>query len=547
MEDTRIQLLADIMSWAEAPNTPLVFWLNGLAGTGKSTVARTTCDRLASKGLLGASFFISRQVAYRRHAACVIRTIAYQLARQHHAFAKALSAILRDSPDLAASGGLQRLVTELLVKPANVLPADAGLLIVIDAMDECTTDSNGRPGGDMLPLLLRGLFQLSRRVKILLTSRAEPEIDRMFSEASSSSQHTVMQLHNLDGALVRSDIRTYLTRSFASITTARPHLALHNWPSQEDIDMLVDLADVLFVFAATVVRFVDTPRQNPRTRLDVMLARREGSFASPYRSLDQVYLQVLRMSIASEHKEENVLSQTLKAVVGFIIVAQAPLPIEVHAIFLDTEPDDARCMVQSLSALLLSTNDEPVRIFHPSFPDFITTPRRCNDPRFLVALDHHHLRLARACLRLLNRYLRHNIADLDHPDVANSDVEDLDDRLLRSIRRETNDKGLSPFQALLYAARHWTTHVASASEMDSELLVALSDFCHDHLLHWLELLSLIRSLGHGTQSNLLTVISWTTVRSFYMSVFPADRFASHMPTTSGFPGLALCFATLCMS
>jgi hypothetical protein len=523
MEDTRIQLLADIMSWAEAPDTPVVFWLNGLAGTGKSTIARTICDRLASKGLLGASFFISRQVADRRHAACVIRTIAYQLARQHHAFAKALSAILRDSPDLAASGALQRLVTELLVKPANVLPTDAGLVIVIDAMDECTTDSHDRPGGELLPLLLRGLFQPSRRVKILLTSRAEPEIDRMFSETSSSSQHTVMQLHNLDGAVVRSDIRTYLTRSFATITTARPHLALHNWPSQEDIGMLVDLADVLFLFAANAVRFVDTPRHNPRTRLDVMLARREVSFASPYCSLDQVYLQVLRKSIASKHKEEEkLLSQTLKAVVGSIIAAQQPLHIEVHAILMDTHPDNARSMVRSLSALLLSTNNEPVRTFHPSFSDFITTARRCDDKRFLVAVGQHHLRLARGCLTLLNRYLHHNIAGLDHPDVANLDVEDLDDRLLRSIRRETNNTELSLLQALQYAARHWTTHVTLASEMDSELLVALSDFCHDHLLHWLELLSLIRGLGHGTQSNLLSVIGWTAVRSFSMSVFPAD-------------------------
>jgi 2-phosphoglycerate kinase len=121
MEDTRVQLLADIMSWAESPASPVVFWLNGLAGTGKSTVARTMCERLAEKALLGASFFMSRQVDERRHAPSVLRTLAYQLAGHHSAFSAAISPTVQDSPELAYSEGLQKLVTELLVKPAGVL------------------------------------------------------------------------------------------------------------------------------------------------------------------------------------------------------------------------------------------------------------------------------------------------------------------------------------------------------------------------------------------------------------------------------------------
>jgi hypothetical protein len=524
MQNTREQVLADITAWAKVPDAPVVFWLNGLAGTGKSTIARTICERFATTDLLGASFFISRQVADRRHGPDILRTIAYQLARQQSSFADTILATLRESPDLTSSEGLPKLATGVLFKPAAFLPSNTRLLIVIDAMDECTEDKMGRPGGELLPLLLRGLMQLSGRIKLLLTSRAEPEIAQMFSLASLGSQHTVMRLHDLDGAVVRSDIRTYLSRSFADIVTARPSLALPHWPAEEDIDMLVDLADVLFVFAATVVRFVSTPRQNPRARLDIMLRHREGNDASPYHFLDQLYLQVLSTSVRSEqHEDEVTLCRKLRLVLGSIVAARHPLSVAVHAIFLDMEPDDVNLVVGSLSALLLSTSYEPVRIFHPSFPDFIVSPARCNDSRFLVSLDEHHLGLALSCLALLNRHLRYNIANLEDPDVANSRVKDLDGRLSQSIYHGGDCIQPSLPQALFYAAQSWTTHVVSSSGTYSEeLLDALSRFCHQHLFHWLELLSLTGSLTYSTQTDLHAVIRWTEVRCSSPILLPAN-------------------------
>jgi WD40 repeat protein len=529
MENTREQLLSDITSWVQAPAAPVVFWLNGLAGTGKSTIARTICDHFATTNQLGASFFMSRQVAERRHAPNVVRTIAYQLARQQSDFAEAISAKLRDSPDIASSEGLQKLATELLFQPAGVLSADAGLLVVIDALDECAEDSSGRPGGELLPLLLRGLLKLSGRVKLLLTSRAEPEIMRMFELASLGSQHNVVRLHDLDASVVRSDIRTYLVRSFADIASSSSDPGLLDWPSQADIDAVVNLTDVLFVFAVTVVRFVSTPKHSPRARLDILLARRDSKSVMPYYFLDQLYLQVLQSSVFSERQgDTEELCERLRNTVGVIIAAQQPLSVAVHTILLPSEVADVRYTVNSLSALLLDENSDPVRIFHPSFPDFITDSRRCDDPRFLVSPEEHHLRLASGCLTLLNQHLRYNLANLENPDVANSRVEDLEGRLLRGICHEpqTNDLRPSLLQALFYSARYWTTHVVSLSTIYSEeLLDALSRFCNEHLFHWLELLSLIRGLAYSTQSNLLAVISWFQVNQRFAGDARVSRIA----------------------
>jgi hypothetical protein len=532
MKDTRVQLLADIMLWAESPNAPVVLWLNGLAGTGKSTIARTLCDRLAKKDLLVASFFISGQ-ENRSQAPDVVRTIAYQIARNQRVVADEISQTLQGSPDLALSEGLRKLSDELLFKPARVLETDAGLLVVIDAMDECREDKDGRPGGDLLLLLLQGLQQLSRRVKLLITSRPESKIHRMFQLAGA--QYTVMELHDPDrDAVVRSDIRLYLDESFARIVERHYDLNLRNWPSLGDMDVLVDRAGVLFVFAATVVEFVGTLKQNPRERLDIVLARRDGNLGSPYRFLDQLYMQVLETSIRSEHKEdERLLCQILRTVLGSIVATRKHLTVAAHAVLLTMNCDNVRRMVESLSALLLCPQNRPVSAFHPSFPDFIVSSERCSDPRFLVSLKEHHLRLARGCLGLLNGHLRYNMANAVDPDVANSDIEDLRGRLIRAICQEGNHNKESLPEALFYAARYWTTHVVSSEEKGLELMDALTRFCDDHLFHWLELLSLIEGLGYSVQSSLLEVVLWLEVRCSSPSPVPAHRSSSASLEMSG--------------
>jgi WD40 repeat protein len=331
----------------------------------------------------------------------------------------------------------------------------------------------------------------------------------MFNAASLGSQQTVMQLHDLDAAVVRSDIRAYFNASFAKIAAARPELGLLNWPSEKDIDVLVDLTNVLFVFADTVVRFVSTPKYSPRSRLDILLARRESKSEMPYHWLDQLYIQVLQTSVRSDQKQfAEELCERLRNVVGIIIAAQQPLSISVHSILVNVDQAEVQLMVESLSSLLLSTDSEPVRIFHPSFPDFIVNPRRCNDPLFRVSLEEHHLRLARGCLAILNQHLRYNMANLNDPDLANSNVEDLEDRLVSGMCEKGDHAGQWLPQALFYAARYWTTHVVSSLTIYSEeLLDALSRFCAEHMFHWLELLSLIHGLAYSTQSNLLAVIS----------------------------------------
>jgi hypothetical protein len=499
---TRVALLDDLWSWVESPSRhPYVFWMNGLAGTGKSTLARSFCQRLEENGLLAASFFISRQQAERRDSSNIVRTIAHQIALRQRPFAQALCAELRERP-MSYPRSLQKLVTDLIIQPARAIDKARFLIFVVDALDESWADTRGRQGGELLPLLVRGVLQLSGRLRLFITSRAESAIQAMFHQLSATAQQAVVQLHDLDKTVVQADIRTYLINSFAEIRADRPGRELDDWPETHDIERLVHLSGALFVYAATVIRFVDNRRYSPRARLASMLdGLQTGGSASPYRLLDQLYLQVLRDVIQTDDDDDDeVLCERIRVVAGAIVLARDALSVDVLVDLTRLNSEDTLITVRSLSSLLLVVPGEPVRIFHPSFPDFITDASRCTDPRFCISPPASHSRLACNCLSLMNRNLRYNICDLEDPSVANSDQPNLRSRIHQHIS-----------EALDYACRSWTLHLTTSAASREDLSNELHEFCSKHLLHWLEVLSLTCSLSLVEQ-RLSAAIAWCEVR-----------------------------------
>jgi predicted alpha/beta-fold hydrolase len=102
LEHTRIDLLKDINRWVtdDDKDAPWMFVLQGLAGTGKSTIAHTVCKEMTECGWLGASFFFSRNVASCSNPFLLFTTIAYQLATRYPQFRTSLTNILRADLDI---------------------------------------------------------------------------------------------------------------------------------------------------------------------------------------------------------------------------------------------------------------------------------------------------------------------------------------------------------------------------------------------------------------------------------------------------------------
>ena len=100
LKGTRKDVLWQIECWAVDDRDQRVFWLNGLAGTGKSTISQTFAEMSFADGRLGASFFCSRDFEDRSNLNMIFPTIAFQLAYQYPNFRKELLQVLRISPDV---------------------------------------------------------------------------------------------------------------------------------------------------------------------------------------------------------------------------------------------------------------------------------------------------------------------------------------------------------------------------------------------------------------------------------------------------------------
>ncbi|ELU37280.1 adenylylsulfate kinase domain-containing protein [Rhizoctonia solani AG-1 IA] len=92
--NTRSSILLELNQWSVDRTKPNVFWMNGMAGTGKTTIAYTFAQSLKTRGTLGASFFCTRTSDECRDVGRIIPTIAHQLALYSPSFRSALLQVL---------------------------------------------------------------------------------------------------------------------------------------------------------------------------------------------------------------------------------------------------------------------------------------------------------------------------------------------------------------------------------------------------------------------------------------------------------------------
>jgi len=210
LRGTRKGVLQEIERWLTSELEQRIFWLNGLAGTGKSTIAQTFAETSFADGQLGASFFCSRDFEDRSNLQAIFPTLAFQLAYRYPPFRKELLPVLKANPD-AGRESLCSQMEKLIVGPlgATHIPT----LIIIDALDECKDE---QPASAILSILSRYVNELPT-VRFFITGRPEARIRTGFRLKSLLPVTEVFKLHEVKPEAVDSDIRLFFQTQLTNL------------------------------------------------------------------------------------------------------------------------------------------------------------------------------------------------------------------------------------------------------------------------------------------------------------------------------------------
>ncbi|VUC36749.1 unnamed protein product [Clonostachys rosea] len=493
--DTRTSLLSQIQDWTENPESHCIFWLNGIAGTGKSTISRTVATRLKQRGILGASFFFKRGERDRGNANLFIPTIASQLSLNNMQVKRYVAEAL-DHDSSISSKGLKEQFDKLISTPLDFsyrnLLSKPTIAIIVDALDECHGDDDIRL---IIHLFSQSDALKSVRFRIFITSR--PELPVRLGFKNVSGRYECVLLHEIPNQVIGRDIYVYLEHELARIRDKYNSDAFEddqlprNWPGEQEVRNLTTMAAPLFIVASTMCRFVaDDTYNDPLGQLK-KIKRNEIATHNELDGLHFSYLPVLdQFTAGASGTACRSLMEDFRVIVGSIVVIAEPLSAKHLSRLLNVSIPRISRVLRRLHSVLdvPSRTDLPVRAFHQSFRDFLLDRKKIRDfdrVPFWIKEEKMHRSIADRCLRLLigNGALRKNVCDVLHPGITRS-----------SIDQQTIDGALS--LDVQYACRYWVYHwVKSSRSVQTGGIIDL--FFRKHLLHWLETLGLLGRMAES--------------------------------------------------
>ncbi|PLB35837.1 NACHT and WD40 domain protein [Aspergillus candidus] len=486
---TRTELLRQITEWAMSSQGKCIYWLNGMAGTGKSTISRTVAKSLKEANLLGASFFFKRGEGSRGSATKLFPTIARQFALSFPQLIPGIQKAISDDPDFAAKS-LKEQFDKLLLQPLFDLGKSTRQLpttvIVIDALDECEVDNDIR----IILQLLPRLRELSTGpVRVFLTSRPDLPIKLGFSEIQHIDYQDLV-LHDIPEAVIAHDISLFLNSRLSNIRKQRSLPV--DWPSGTDVQALVTLSVPLFIFAATVCRVLEDPQWDPEESLTEILTHRGDRS-----QLDRTYLPVLNRVLNNQSERQKIqLIQEFREILGIIVVLESPLSVCSLSTLTGLSENLISRRLNSLHSVIRVPEKKtiPLRPFHLSFRDFLLDPESRDKTPLWVEENEVHKNLATKCISVCYK-LKRNICGLTSDGTLRSEI---DPQIVSSCLPSE----------LQYSCRFWAQHLMQSQDRNCLIQDAFI-FLQKHFLHWMEAMSVL-----GLVSGVVRIIDLLQTMAF---------------------------------
>ncbi|KAL4899381.1 hypothetical protein BDW74DRAFT_163568 [Aspergillus multicolor] len=517
LPQTRSDLLRQVRDWAVSKQGKCIYWLSGGAGTGKSTISRTIARQLDDEGLLAGSFFFKRGEEGQDNAKGLFSTLAQHLAITIPELGPEIQKALEVDPYISGKVPAEQF-RKLLLQP--LINLDLGhtvtLVAVIDALDECQSDTNYDDDHDikiLLRLLPRVQASKSVRLRFFLTSRPELPIRLGFQEVKDNLES--MDLHSIPTSEIAHDILIFLEYSLSRIRQNNDLPA--GWPGRDAINNLLTKTVPLFISAATLCRFIGTTYDPQDCLRDIL------DDNSIYVSeMARTYVPVLSQLLVDQNKwAASRLAQKFKDIIGPIIVLATPLSVNALSQLLGVKSsitsDNIKSLLKRLHSVLIVPDDLdlPVRLQHLSFRDFLVddiTKDAEESKKFWIDGEATHQRLTNQCLALMEERLKQNICMLSDDCLQRSDIDS-----------DSINGNLPP--ELRYACRYWTQHLMQCRDPANEIKKAIS-FLEVHFLHWMEVMSILGLISEVIEaiSRLQSAIRGAKHHNISEFLYDASRF-----------------------
>ncbi|KAF8182121.1 hypothetical protein K438DRAFT_1161410 [Mycena galopus ATCC 62051] len=392
--ETRTELLDDLYQWAtgNGSSQPML-WLHGPAGAGKSAVMQTLCQRLKEAGRLGGAFFFKRDHKTRGNAKVLFATLAYELALNNLELHPSISQTVERDPSVVGRD-MDVQLRHLIVEPSKSLGDSAVPVLLIDGLDECDTH---HAQVEILRMLGSIVQQHRTTFQFLIASRPEAYIRDIFEESFFDGIHDSL---NVEQSF--KDVETYLRDEFVRIHREHKHTmgAIQTpWPPADILEELVSKSSGYFVYASTVVKFVDDKYFRPIDRLAAVVDLSQTDLDAPFAALDQFYIHILSGVPAR-------FRSTLGDIFQYVTSLDTGRDLKPHEFdeLLGLKPGDADLILRGLHSVVdVTLIDVPrqhgISVHHASFKDFLKDPQRSSI--FHIKLEN-RMNVARAILKALS-------------------------------------------------------------------------------------------------------------------------------------------------
>ena len=269
MDGTREFLLKKLIGWAakepEQTEKSNTYWIYGLPGIGKTSLAHSICANLHEKGQLAGAFFCRKDDRNLSEPRNILPTLIHKLAIISPPFRRLVAARLRNDPNLTPGSMRHSLLLDLIRNLPR--PPKRTLVFVIDALDECG-DAFTRPG------ILSALTDAAAHapwLKIIITSRPEVDIHRVFDSLVASSHERYDLAADKHAP---SDLRIFAQTRFRRVALNR--FLPSPWPERSLFDRVISQAAGLFVSIETIAHALEQC-EDPTEHLNAMLEDPAGT------------------------------------------------------------------------------------------------------------------------------------------------------------------------------------------------------------------------------------------------------------------------------